>query len=76
MPRDVIIYDFGPRNTEEEAKAIARMFECSDCSDCSIGYGGRLVYLKGYRNGTDAERVELLKEALEKVSGFKFQVSS
>ena len=25
---------------------------------------GRLVYLKGYRNGTDAERVELLKEAI------------
>ena len=28
------------------------------------GYGGRLVYLKGYRDGTDEERVELLKNAI------------
>ena len=35
-----------------------------DCSDCSIGYGGRLVYLKGFREGTDEERVELLKRGL------------
>ena len=27
-------------------------------------YGGRLVYLKGYRDGSDAERVELLKKSL------------
>lgn len=27
-------------------------------------YGGRLVYLKGYRDGTDATRVRLLAEAL------------
>ena len=33
IPKDAIIYDFGPRNTEEEAKAIARMFECSECSN-------------------------------------------
>ena len=45
------------------------LFDCSDCSDCSIGYRGRLVYLKGYRDGTDGERVRMLKEALEKVSG-------
>ena len=31
------------------------------------GYGGRLVYLKGYRDGTDAERVELLKRAIERI---------
>ena len=29
------------------------------------GYGGRLIYLKGYRDGTDEERVELLKRAIE-----------
>ena len=29
------------------------------------GYGGRLVYLKGYRDGTDEERVRLLKNAIE-----------
>ena len=46
-----------------------KMFECSECSDVRMGYGGRLVYLKGFRDGTDEERVELLKEALEKVSG-------
>lgn len=27
-------------------------------------YGGRLVYLRGYRDGTDDERLRLLKEAL------------
>ena len=31
------------------------------------GYGGRLVYLKGYRDGTDEERVELLKKAIERI---------
>jgi hypothetical protein len=31
----------------------------------SVGYGGRLLYLKGYRDGSDAKRVELLKDALE-----------
>jgi len=29
------------------------------------GYGGRLIYLKGYRDGTDEERVELLKRAID-----------
>ncbi len=28
-------------------------------------YGGRLVYLKGYRNGSSEERVRLLKNAIE-----------
>ena len=50
------------------------LFECSECSNVRMGYGGRLVYLKGYRDGTDEERVRMLKEALEKVSGVKFQV--
>jgi len=30
-------------------------------------YGGRLIYLKGYRDGTDEERVELLKMAIERI---------
>ena len=34
----------------------------------------RLLYLRGYRDGTDEERVKLLKKALEKVSSFRFQV--
>ena len=29
------------------------------------GYKGRLIYLKGYRDGTDEERVELLKKAID-----------
>ena len=41
-----------------------KLFDCSDCSDCSIGYRGRLVCLKGYRDGTEEERVRLLKDAI------------
>ena len=32
------------------------------------GYEGRLIYLKGYRDGTDEERVELLRRAIELMS--------
>ena len=31
------------------------------------GYGGRLIYLKGYRDGTKEQRVELLKKAMESI---------
>lgn len=31
-------------------------------------YGGRLVYLRGYRDGSPEERVRLLKDAIEKLS--------
>ena len=31
------------------------------------GYDGRLIYLKGYRDGSDEQRVELLKNAIEKL---------
>ena len=40
------------------------MFECSECSNVRMGYGGRLIYLRGFRDGTDEERVRLLKDAL------------
>jgi len=43
-----------------------------DCVDGELwsGYGGRLIYLKGYRDGTPTERVLLLKHALSSlVSG-------
>lgn len=33
VSKEAVIYDFGPRNTEEEAKSITRMFECSECSN-------------------------------------------
>ena len=32
------------------------------------GYGGRLVYLKGYRDGTPEERISLLKAAIENIA--------
>ena len=32
-----------------------------------VGYGGWLLYLKGYRDGSDENRVELLKKAIEVV---------
>lgn len=32
------------------------------------GYGGRLIYIKGYRDGTDDERTMLLKQAIEAVA--------
>ena len=34
-------------------------------SEIWSSYEGRLIYLKGYRDGTDEERVELLKRAIE-----------
>ena len=30
-------------------------------------YGGRLIYLNGYRDGSDEKRVELLKKAIERI---------
>ncbi len=33
------------------------------------GYGGRLIYLKGYLDGSDEMRVVLLKRAIERVCG-------
>lgn len=42
-----------------------------------FGYGGRLVYLKGYREGTDEERVELLKRGVwEMRSRYEVEVDS
>jgi glycosyltransferase involved in cell wall biosynthesis len=32
-------------------------------------YGGRLLYLKGFRDGSDEERVRLLKEAVSMLRG-------
>ena len=36
-------------------------------SEIWAGNEGRLIYLKGYRDGTDEERVELLKRAIERI---------
>ena len=32
-----------------------------------VGYDGRLTYLKGYRDGSDEKRVELLRKAIERI---------
>ena len=38
----------------------------------SVGYGGRLLYLKRYRDGSKEKRVELLKKAIVRVGeGFR-----
>ena len=36
-------------------------------SNILVGYGGRLLYLKGYRDGSKETRVELLKKAIVRV---------
>ena len=33
----------------------------------SVGHGGRLLYLKGYRDGTKEQRVRLLEAAIEEL---------
>jgi hypothetical protein len=35
-----------------------------DGCEIGVGCGGRLFYLKGYRDGSDEKRVELLKKAI------------
>ena len=39
-----------------------------DGGEIWAGYGGRLIYIKGYRDGTDDERTMLLKQAIEAVA--------
>jgi glycosyltransferase involved in cell wall biosynthesis len=39
--------------------------DCVEGGEILIGYGGRLVYLKGYREGMMEKRVALLKKAIE-----------
>ena len=39
-------------------------------SEIWSGYEGRLIYLKGYRDGTPQERVRLLKSAITKLCQF------
>ena len=35
------------------------------------GYGGRLIYLKGYRDGSPEKRIELLRDALKTLFVFR-----
>ena len=51
---------------ESECKMENVKWKVGD-SEIWSGYGGRLIYLKGYRDGTPDKRVRLLKDAIEKL---------
>ena len=53
--------------TTDGAPAWGEGLELRVGSEIWSGYGGQLIYLKGYRDGTDEERVELLKKAIERI---------
>jgi hypothetical protein len=46
-----------------------------DGCEIGVGCGGRLLYLKGFRDGSDEKRVELLKKAILAVSSWRLAVS-
>ena len=50
---------------ECECKVESEKCKVGDAWSIWQGYDGRLIYLKGYRDGSDEERVELLKSAIE-----------
>ena len=56
---------------EGECKVQSLKVEGSKGEECGIwsGYGGRLMYLKGYRDGTPEVRVRLLRDAIERMLG-------
>ena len=67
-----------PTISENFGLVIAEALERGKCVITTDGapawgdgndYGGRLIYLKGYRDGSDEERVELLKKAIERICG-------
>ena len=54
--------------TTDGAPAWGERLEMSEHgSSIRTGYGGRLLYLTGYRDGTDEDRVRLLKTAITEV---------
>ena len=57
----------GVGNSVDERDLPVRCSTSTSDFDSNIlsGHGGRLLYLKGYRDGSDAKRVELLRDALE-----------
>ena len=50
---------------ELESGSLNSLVEHEDDGEILFGYNGRLIYLKGYRDGSDEQRVELLKSAIE-----------
>ena len=66
-----------PTLSENFGLVIAEALERGKCVVTTDGapawgdgndYGGRLVYVKGYRDGTDEERVNLLKDAIRQLT--------
>ncbi len=66
-----------PTLSENFGRVIAEALERGKCVVTTDGapawgdgndYGGRLVYVKGYRDGTDEERVNLLKDAIRQLT--------
>ena len=56
----------GVGNSVDERDLPVRCSTSTSDFDSNIlsGYGGRLLYLKGYRDGSEKERIKLLKDAL------------
>ena len=50
----------------EGVSRVERVETCRE-GEIMVGYGGRLIYLKSYREGTKETRVALLKAAIEVV---------
>ena len=50
---------------ELESGSLNSPVEHEDDGEILFGYDGRLIYLKGYRDGTPEDRVRLLKSAIE-----------
>ena len=50
---------------ELESGSLNSPVEQEDDGEILFGYDGRLIYLKGYRDGTPEDRVRLLKSAIE-----------
>ena len=59
------------KELELESGRISRVERVETCREGEVlsGYDGRLIYLKGYRDGSGEERVELLKKAIERICG-------
>ena len=56
--------------TTDGAPAWSPFASATEDKGGSNGYGGRLVYLKGYRDGSPDERVALLKDAIGSLNDY------
>ena len=64
-----VITTDGAQAWECECNVESDKCETGDAGAIWQGHGGRLVYLKGYRDGSDEKRVELLRSAIERFCG-------